>query len=504
MHREADFDLERELPKHTDVLEEDLEIATLLKQMAAGDEFVSEIAQRAILLPLVDPPAILFRQQVLGDCIQHPKLVRELYLLAVEGVESPKRSNVFWFRDSPDQLLSKSLRILETLIDVVERLRKLADEYVTAVRSEGLTRLFSTLQDELNDEYLQELRDHLRQLDLSSGTLISAELGRSNRGTNYVLRKPFARNFLERINLRRRSGYGFSIPPRDEAGMESLATLRNRGVRLVANALAQSTDHMLDFFRMLQAELGFYVGCVNLYEALSERDIPLCFPTPAQVEERSLSAHALRDASLPFHLSGRVVGNDLDADGRQLVIVTGANQGGKSTFLRSLGLAQLMMQAGMFVAAESFGASVRSGVFTHFKREEDSSMTSGKLDEELARMSAIADLIEPNALLLCNESFAATNEREGSEIARQVIRAMVEARVTVVFVTHLYDLANGLYAQHDEKMLFLRAERQVNGVSPFRVSPGNPLPTSFGEDSYNRIFNGAPERVSAESDSAVR
>jgi DNA mismatch repair ATPase MutS len=52
-----------------------------------------------------------------------------------------------------------------------------------------------------------------------------------------------------------------------------------------------------------------------------------------------------------------VVGNTVDLDGKSLVIVTGANQGGKSTFLRSVGLAQLMMQAGMYVGAESFGPS---------------------------------------------------------------------------------------------------------------------------------------------------
>ena len=97
-------------------------------------------------------------------------------------------------------------------------------------------------------------------------------------------------------------------------------------------------------------------------------------------------------------------------------MITGANQGGKSTFLRSLGLAQMMMQGGMFVAAANFNANVCHGVFTHFKREEDRTMKSGKFDEELRRMSDIAARITPGCLLLCNESFASTNEREGSEI----------------------------------------------------------------------------------------
>jgi DNA mismatch repair ATPase MutS len=156
--------------------------------------------------------------------------------------------------------------------------------------------------------------------------------------------------------------------------------------------------------------------------------------------------------------------------------------------LRSVGLAQLMMQSGMFVGARSLRAGLSTGLFTHYKREEDASMRGGKLDEELARMSAIADEIAPDALLLCNESFASTNEREGSEIARQVIRAMLDRDVRVVFVTHMYDLAHGFQAQQLPTTLFLRAERQADGRRTFRILEGEPLPTSYGEDSYRRIF----------------
>jgi hypothetical protein len=61
----------------------------------------------------------------------------------------------------------------------------------------------------------------------------------------------------------------------------------------------------------------------------------------------------------------------------------------QSTFLRSVGLAQMMMQSGLFVGAEAFGANIVRGVFTHCKREEDTSMTGGKFDDELSRMNAL-------------------------------------------------------------------------------------------------------------------
>ena len=147
-----------------------------------------------------------------------------------------------------------------------------------------------------------------------------------------------------------------------------------------------------------------------------------------------------------------------------------------------------MMESGMFVAAESFRAAVSAGVFTHHRREEDAGMESGKLDEELRRMSAIADAITPNCLLLCNESFAATNEREGSEIARQVVRALVERGVRVFFVTHLHDLAHGFATDPPAPALFLRAQRARGERRTFKLSEGEPLPTSYGQDSYRRVF----------------
>jgi DNA mismatch repair ATPase MutS len=189
-------------------------------------------------------------------------------------------------------------------------------------------------------------------------------------------------------------------------------------------------------------------------------------------------------------MKGKVVGNDVDADGKDLVVITGANQGGKTTFLRSVGVAQLMMQCGMFVPAESFSASICNGLFTHFKREEDRTMTSGKFDEELGRMSDMVDKLAPRAMMLFNESFAATNEREGSEIARQITCALMEMRVKIFYVTHLYELANGFYEGEMVNVMFLRAERKPDGERTFKLIDGRPLQTSYGRDVYEQVFGG--------------
>ena len=103
-------------------------------------------------------------------------------------------------------------------------------------------------------------------------------------------------------------------------------------------------------------------------------------------------------------------------------------------------------------------------------------------------MSAIASRLVPNAMVLFSESFAATNEREGSEIARQITRALVERRVRVFFVTHLYNFAHSWFGSTMSNTLFLRAQRQADGARTFRLAEGEPLETSYGEDLYNLVF----------------
>ncbi|MGI8576711.1 MAG: MutS-related protein [Nocardioidaceae bacterium] len=460
--------------------------------MALGDEFAHDICKRALLCSLDDPEAIVYRQHIVRDCLEAPSVVRAIYNFTAEAIYEEKRHFFGIYRKSPDAILYRSVQVMEMFMQKLMSLRQICDEHSADFRSDGFVTLFAMLTKELDDEYFQTVENHLRKLRFQHGALSSARLGAGNHGTGYVLHEPRREGWRERLLFADRSSYSFQIAERDESGARALSELRGLGINLVANAVAQSTDHILSFFNMLHSELGFYVGCLNLYEQLAEQGEPTCFPEPMPLGEPVLSCEGLCDASLSLTLRARVVGNDVSADGKSLVMITGANQGGKSTFLRSVGAAQLMMQCGMFVTAKSFRADVRDGVFTHFKREEDVTMKSGKLDEELSRMSAIVDAVGSNGVVLCNESFASTNEREGSEIARQIISAFLEAGIKVLFVTHMFDLAQGCYARELDTAFFLRAERQPDGRRTFRVVEGEPLPTSYGEDLYRRIFGSLP------------
>jgi hypothetical protein len=493
-HQSRNFDPLAGLPWNADALTSDLALETLFNAMARGDDCVFVVCRKVILAGVqADLDTIRYRQGILRDCLEESAVVRELYAIAVEANEKRGSHYLGFLARFPDSVLRDALETMSTLLEYLARLRRVAGSHADRFVSEGWTEFFAMLRRDLDGEYLADIASHLDALRFPNGEVIGAALGQANKGRAHVLhRTPYRKRtwwewwtglFEENV-----PAYRFELAPRDEAGAQALQQLRNRGIALAANALGQAADHVRSFFSLLRAELAFYVGCINLHEHLRGKDEPVCMPLPLAADEHRLSFRGLYDVGLALTIDRRVVGNDANADGRSLVIITGPNTGGKSTFLRAVGLAQLMMQCGMFVGAESFSGSLCNGLFTHYKREEDTAMESGKFDEELSRMNDIVDHVAGHSMILFNESFAATNEREGSEIARQILSALVEKGVRALCVTHLYELAHGFYESHQGNALFLRAARDVDGVRTFKMLEGEPLPTSFGQDLYEAIF----------------
>jgi MutS domain V len=495
--RERDTDWRRLLPAHEQALVQDLELDALFQAMANGDDFLYEVTRKALLAGFQNSAdTILHRQGALRDCLENPTEVRSLYALTVDAIETSRRHAWGLSTHYPGSMLYTALDLLESLSGMLRQLRDRTASLAPKFDSKAFTDLFRMLADELNEEYLGTIDAYLRDLKFQKGVLLSAKLGEWNEATDYILRLAHGKdpNWFQRLLGKKIPGFTYDLDPRDEAGAQILGDIRQRAISRVALALAQSADHVLNFFKKLRTELAFYVASLNLYAQLTAREEPICFPKLAPVGSRVQVLQGLFDVSLSLHMPSRVVGNSATLTGSNLVVITGANQGGKSSFLRSIGIAQVMMQAGMFVGAESYEGELARALFTHYKREEDRTMTSGKFDEELARMSAIADHVRPGAMILFNESFAATNEREGSEIARQVVGALLEKHIKIFFVTHLYDFAHAFVEKKDA--LFLRPERLEDGTRTFRLIVAEPLETSYGEDLYRQIFE-TSDRVPA-------
>ena len=470
-----------------DALKKDLELDGILDAVSMGDAAIRAAWADAMLSPLADPALIDYRHEVLRDAEAHPEEVRTMYNLCLDADRRQKGSigTLNWMKNY--DLLSTYNGAVEDLLaftEILKRLRRLAEEYEASFQSRGFRALFRTLREELSDEYLEEVKRRLEELRYPESFLVSARLGSHLQGVGYVLQRQKGK----KLNLELLTAGTYRLGEKDDPAKD-IAARQARAVNEVTNALAQSALYLYSFFDKLRAELAFYVGCLIFSEGMKSVGMPVCYPTLTPVESDSRAWEELYDVSLVIIKRGGVVGNELKAEQKRLYLVTGANQGGKSTFLRSLGQAQLMAQCGMPVGARRFSAPLRKAVYSHFKREEDRWMISGKLDEELERMRRITDHIRPGDLLLLNESYASTSEREGSELLRQLTLALAECGVEIVSVSHLHSYAVAFRGREDVQ--FLRAERREDGSRSYRIQPGEPLETAYGEDLYREIFSPA-------------
>jgi len=429
----------------------------------------------------------------LNDCLAHPAVVRDLYALTIQAVDLDKHHYLSIFTRYAAAVLDRSLEVLRGFMTILLKLRTVAESQDRHFESDGFRGLFSLVRTELNASYFGVLEDILEELRFPKGILMSGRLGEGFKGTDYVLRRPpdHGKTWFQKVVgtfQAKLESYAFTLHERDENGAKALSELRERGLNLVANSLGQATDHILSFFQLLRTELAFYVGALNLADKLAAKGIALCLPTVEQAGARRHSFSGLTDGCLGLMKDTAVVGSALGAHGKDLIVITGANQGGKTTFLRAVGLAQIMAQCGLYVTARTATIELCHGLFTHFRRREDSGMKSGKLDEELSRMSAIVDHLEPGSLILFNESFAATNEREGSEIGWQIVTSLAERRIKILFVTHQFELARRLSEQGSPATLFLQANQQADGRHDYQLTEGEPQPTSHGVDLWDQMF----------------
>jgi len=488
LHPDRDFNALERLA-NADTVRKDLRLDLVFQAMSGGDEFLTSVAQMVVLGNVRDVATIRYRQEILQDCLAHPEMVQTLYDLAVRTLERRKGLYFGLSRSHPASTLQSAITLLDMLAEMLAELAAAVLAYRASCQSPGLLRFCDDIQQHLTEDYLRELHILLDELRFRRGMSMTAHLGPILKGSDYVVEAVPAGGLLSRGWRGRAGRYQFTLADRDERGHAALADLIDGGLAPIAQVVAGAADHVLDFFSVLRTELAFYLGACHLHQAVVEAGVgELTFPTPLDISEWRLAATGLYDLALALDFGRPVVGNDLACDQMRLGIITGANEGGKSTFLRSVGIAQLMMQCGLFVPAQAFSANVAAGVFTHFTRQEDRGLSHGKLDEELERLDRIVDDLGPHALLLCNESFATTNAREGAELAREIILALVDAEIKVLFVTHVEEFARGVWDDERSDTVFLRAERLDDGTRTFRVLVGEPLATSFAADLYAYAF----------------
>jgi len=191
-------------------------------------------------------------------------------------------------------------------------------------------------------------------------------------------------------------------------------------------------------------EVQFYLGYLELVARLRSAGLSFCYPEISS-SSREIFVEDAFDLALADKLAmdgAPVVTNDVRLEGdERILVITGPNQGGKTTFARMVGQLHYLASLGLPVPGTSARLFLPDRVFTHFEREEDLATLRGKLEDELVRIREILDQTTRNSVVIMNESFASTTASDALLLGSEIITRLTKLGALCVYVTFVDELA---------------------------------------------------------------
>ena len=192
-------------------------------------------------------------------------------------------------------------------------------------------------------------------------------------------------------------------------------------------------------------EVQFYLAYLEYVEPLKAMGLDFSYPR-VSARSREVSASKAFDLALAAKLrqgGGPVVCNDFHLSGpERILVVSGPNNGGKTTFARMFGQLHYLGALGLPVPGVDVRLSLPDQIFTHFEREEDIGTLRGKFEDELFRIHDILQHASGDSVLILNESFGSTTVRDAVVVGTEVMRQIIDLGVLCVFVTFVDELAS--------------------------------------------------------------
>ena len=474
-------------------LSADLRLDILFDAMSGGSNKIAGACRQVMTHPLTCEEAIYKRRAVVGDAVDNAGVFSEMLATADEAIKDVQAYSEF---HSPkyDRVVSSANKIimeteiarlyLKHLRGLTSALKSHSDSFL----SDAMRKLCRLMDVKCSNDTLFRIENRIVLLDglkTSGGVSISGRIGTGLKQTEIILNGLCG---TENRRRRRPKEGQTAIPLSSASLIRNADEITETALAPVYRSIADFNKELRSFFEKLHFQLCFFVGCANLWRKLNELKIPICDPAIGP-NTGQYGASMLIDASLALKEGIVPTENGFCFTDKRLIVITGANQGGKTTFLRGIGIAQVMAQCGMFVTASSYESPLFKGIYTHFPCSEDPNLKMGLLEAELNKLSGIIDRIKPCSLLLMNESFQSTMPLDAKHLADGIITAVNDAGVMAVFVTHLYAYASGLYGKHREDVLFLRAGRDSNGTNTFKLQEGAPYKSAFGMELFCEVAN---------------
>jgi DNA mismatch repair protein MutS len=191
-------------------------------------------------------------------------------------------------------------------------------------------------------------------------------------------------------------------------------------------------------------EIQFYTGYMDYIATFTKAGLTFCYPRVSASHREvynydgfdlALADKLVKDRATP-------VCNDFYLKGEErIIVVSGPNQGGKTTFARTFGQLHFLASLGLPVPGSRAQLYLPDGVFTHFEKEERMTNLRGKLEDDLVRIHRIVESATRDSVIIINEIFASTSLKDAIFLSKEIARALIELDLLCVWVTFIDEIA---------------------------------------------------------------
>jgi DNA mismatch repair ATPase MutS len=226
--------------------------------------------------------------------------------------------------------------------------------------------------------------------------------------------------------------------------IECVAKLNPQTFQRLANFCESAAQHMPDPLVRFEREIEFYLAYLQYIAPLQSAGLTFCYPDLVE-ESDNIEIQSSFDLVLAVQLQrdhATIVPNDMILHKpERIVIVSGPNQGGKTTFARSMGQVFFLASLGCPIPGITARIFLADQVLTHFEKVEDTLLQRGKLHDDLLRIHTILKQVTTKSVIVINEIFNATTLQDALFLGRQVIREISLKKALCVCVTFVDELS---------------------------------------------------------------